>query len=393
MALQYNGTLLALSMLLLMSMKSSCSSKVGTVNGDIGTPIEEVGVIDTNSSPSDDQALFYSYDAYAGRLNLLDGSSQTLRFSETWQVQGDGLDQAWIAGPEGRFFFGVKDDQLYIYRSGEAGELVNDFAGKLNSYASDPEQGFYVFVDSFLSILVLKVSEDGNIAGSWLGGSILDGESSIKAGDILTGGVFLIATTDGTLLSIDMEQSIAQQTWVTQEHSPAIGNPTWIADTGYQGAHALILDSDNVLYLFDAIDGTIVQQEEVKSVLTRSKSGDDHLIVRRDDNNAYLIHGSDGTAWQEYLLPSLSVTLKETKVGDGYLMAVATGSVSQFYKLRLSDGLVERRVEIKSYDKVGFTTDHIILFQDSPLGYIQMIDFDSSEEVIFSGFNLDSLQD
>ena len=90
---------------------------------------------------------------------------------------------------------------------------------------------------------------------------------------------------------------------------------------------------------------------------------------------------------------TLAGNINGTKVHKGYMLLIRQSSREiQYYRIRLSDGLVESRVDVLSYDKVGFTSEKVIVFQDSPLGYIELIDFESEEKETLSGFNLEFLQ-
>ena len=204
-------------------------------------------------------------------------------------------------------FFGIEFDKLYLYRQGQERELVNTFAGEILSYAASRTQGYFIFVDSYNSILMTQINSDGTVASTWTGGTILDGEDTIVTGDVLASGIFAIGTSSGKLLSVDIAASITNKSWVLNE-LPAQPEPIlWIGKVSANENYALLVSGNDsgrqyTLQLVDMRAGSVVESRDLSGLeLSVSKSGDDHLIAFNGSENRVYIGGSSSI--QDYLLP------------------------------------------------------------------------------------------
>ncbi len=389
MGFQYSLNVLKILLIILCQVQHACSNSKVSGAGGIGEEIPEVGF--SKQSGSNDQSIFQAYDQYSNRLNFIDTKNQSLSFSQ--QVASSNGDESWISGKNSSYFFGIEGDRLYIYRQDQERSLVNTFAGNIESYATSYEKGIFIFVDSFASIMMINVSESGYVESSWIGGSIINSEDEILAGDVLTSGHFLISTKAEKLYFIDIESSIATQSWVIDEIGLELGEVQWVGKVDGNSSHALVFNSSKNVFLIDVVSGTLLDQLDLsQSNVYLSKNGTDHIAYIDSENTNRVILGSAANTIQSFVLPEIQNRVTETKVENGYMLAVSKGTTEQYYKVRLSDGLVERRVDVQYYDKLGFTENYVVIFQNSPLGYIKLINFETREETIFSGFNLEALQ-
>ena len=75
---------------------------------------------------------------------------------------------------------------------------------------------------------------------------------------------------------------------------------------------------------------------------------------------------------------------------NNYILALGGSGRQQYFKVRLDDGLVERRVDVEPYSRLGFTQKpyNTIPGKYSSLwGTFKVIDFDTRESTLLTHFS------
>lgn len=368
---------------ILLFMACSSGSGPGTT---IGQVIDQFDPQFMESVEVDGSQRFFAYDRYAKRLNFVDAGTQELSFSP---ILGDrGPERYWISGPQGRSLIDLSGKNVDV-RIGDSSTPVFALAGSIVAYTQDPEQGYFVFVDEFFSIAILQLGNDGSVLKKWIGGSILDGSFRILAGEIISGGKLVLATTQAKLIMVDLAETLRSQAWSFQTLGENQSNVSWMGRIGQRSDRVLSYDGQDIR-LINLNDASVLDIMRIGSKVNVSKRGLSHIGFVNTSGLPAIVYSQDGETLKVFVSP-----VAEDQAIFSYLQAdslVALSAKNKVYKLRLSDGLVEKSLDVDISGQIGLGVNALVVVRDSPLGSIEMIKLDQGESTTRSNFNLSVLQ-
>ena len=369
---------------------SACAAKRQIVEVEtVGQIGEEVSL---DKAISNEQGDFIYYDRYTQRVHTVNSLNGTLQSSSSLASEFDLSNVALLAGSSPEQFFVIESDSLYVMTAERTIEKIHVFASPINSYASDYRNGNFAFVDEFGGVLLASYPQ-GKPATKWVGSSLLTADESFTIGDII-GDKLVLATNIDRLIVIDIKESINSQSWIYEELSQAV-KITWFGKARANAAFALYVDADQNLGVINITQGQITSLIDLSGhELLYSKDGIDHVIARNLETSEILVYTlSQNGSLITGIAPETNIDVESTTVNGDYLLA-SSGNRQQttFYKIRLSDGLIESRVDAEDYDRIAYTEDKVVLFKDSPLGFVEIINFADREVKSIAGFNLEALQ-
>lgn len=382
----YHINLLSLTAFILLS----CKNQYPYSSSQIGTDISN-----TESSTVSDQgaSVYYYYDKQSNRINLLNQETSDISFSQDLSQYRETDDDTWFVAFAAKVLLRVANKQVLLVRDDGSSQTIHTFAGSVKSYSKSSDDLYFVFVDEFNSILLVSFDESSNFVGSWISGSLVEGSATINSGEILSDGTFLVSLSNGNLSRVNISESITNQAWVKSDIDFGVDSISWIGQVNETGERALLFSSSlRKAYLTNTVSGEILQEENFSSGnITLSKKGTHHIVIQ-EGQQVKVIRGSSGSQWQEFSLTTTSTySFQSSRLNDSYFL-ISVNSPAQFYKIRLSDALVQNQVQVDSYDKFYLTTEYVILTKDLPLGYVNFVNFSDQEEKVISGFNLDVFQ-
>lgn len=324
-----------------------------------------------------------------------------MSISKSFALSNAGNEHTLASGPNNSYVIDFSTKHLEIIKADSTrSEQFLDFQGTPVSAAFDASLGIMVMLDDIQSVGLLMFSEIGDVKKSWLGGSLIAADKSLRAGDIDNKGQLLLSTSDNSIAIVDIEKSIDAKEWISEIFATDLENIYWIAPDSDLDGLSLILSKES-LAILNTNTRTVTNIIELLASEwedpTFSKNGKPHVITTRV---------RDGSAQLHYI--DLNGTLKTHNVpASGYSFVPISESyldkdlstftyfremfdnVYSISKFRLSDNLALFYEDIESSGKVFLTPNHLFINKEAPLGYLQVLDFESSQLKEIKGYNFE----
>ncbi len=363
----------------------ACSSQ-SRPGSTVGQAIDQFDPQFMESALVEGNQRFFAYDRYAKRLNFVEPGTQALSFSP---ILGElGPERYWISGPQGNSLIDLSGKNIDI-RIGDSSSRVLSLAGSIVAYAQDSEQGYFIFVDEFFSIAMIQIGNDGAVLKKWIGGPILDASFRILAGEILSGGKFVLATSSAKLIVVDIALSLQNQAWSFQAIGQSQKNVSWIGKVGQRNDRILSYNGLDI-QLIDLADASVLDTKTIGSNVKASKRGLSHIGFIDASGLPAIVHTQDGEKLKVFVS-----SIAEDQPIFSHLQSdslVVLSAKNKVYKLRLADGLVEQNLDVDLSGQIGMGAHALVVVHDSPLGSIEMVNLDLGEKTTVTQFNLSVLQ-
>jgi hypothetical protein len=382
--------LLILSALLL----SACSGGVSPTTRLVGDPLtSQTSLYDGQGNQT---TILQFIDHASNRIIKADVKDMEILGAVSQQLAGD---EIYIAnGYESKFSIVFSKNDLQIVRSeGDRTENPFDFQGEPVSADFGIESGYFVMQDDLRSIGVMKLSQSGKLEKSWLGGSLLDEEKNISAGDIDSRGNLLLALSDGSFAAADLADVLKKKKWTYTDIDSDLRDPLWVAPGSDR--YSLVVGESSA-QVIDTESMSVVDAQDFPSpssdIVGMSKAKTPHFIVTDPTNDRlelwYL--NAEGTIDTLELL-DVEYDTYESSVFDvesqELLVMFSNGidGVRTVTKLRLSDNLVVIKRELSPEGDAILSDPYVFIDRKASLGYLESYDLDTKESKVAQGFNFD----
>lgn len=223
------------------------------------------------------------FDRNVGRIHLF--ATTDLAFLKSFTVDRPESAHYVLYSEAGGYIVDLSEKHLTIIKG--SGETVRDpvrFSGNPLSTIFRPDQGLLAIYDDRNSLVLMKLSADGQVTDFWEAGVLIDEEKTILSGDMTDDGRLVFALAGETLAVIDMQNAITQKKWggsnlTTFTHT--IDRVAWVGIPRGQSNLVMVAGSSHVALIdltLKAVSGTPLDLEH-RRVLHYSKSVDPHLIL------------------------------------------------------------------------------------------------------------------
>ncbi|MBP9708441.1 MAG: hypothetical protein KBD78_12425 [Oligoflexales bacterium] len=375
----------------------SCSTKEEIEkSGYIGETLEPTSFQFKDDVNAD--AAFFVDDPSSRILEL---KLADMSISKSFALSNAGNEHTLASGPDGSYVIDFSTKHLEIIKTdGTRSEQFLDFQGTPVSAAFDASLGIMVMLDDIYSVGLLMLSETGDLRKSWLGGSLIAAGKSLRAGDIDSKGNLLLSTSDDSIAIVNIEESIDAKEWVSESFATDLENIYWIAPDSDLDGLSLLLSKES-LAIFNSNSGSISEQKELPSATMRvsinSKNGKPHVITTDKNGTTIQLHFiNSGGSLDTVNIPPSGIDL--FPISDSYLdkdlstftyFRTLFDGEYEISKFRLSDNLALFYKVIDSAGKASLTPNHLFINKEAPLGYLQVLDFESSLLKELKGYNFE----
>lgn len=303
------------------------------------------------------------------------------------------------------------------------------FQGTPASVAYGPASRTMVMQDDLKSIGILKLGETGAIEKSWLGGPLVADGKSVTAGDLDKAGRMILSVSDNSLTLVDIDATLAQQSWQTSSFTTTLTGINWVAPDQNVDNMTLVA-TDTKLGLINMATQTLADSVDFPStaigkqttmalskftsqtdyfyrtpyyynqqkLIGLSKSGKPHAIVRASSASepVLLYAGSDGkikrhplqkAASGYYLQSYLSNDAKELVV-----MIQPNYREISILGLRLSDNLVIRQTTVPRVGSAQINNKLLFIDHQTGLGRLDLHSLEDDTVKTIEGYNFDFLR-
>lgn len=409
-------TVFFLSMLMFVT---ACSDKDLNFSGQdehlIGMALASISPM--TSPGAEDTTQVAIYDETIRKVHHFDLNNAGL--IKTFDVLNNGakVKHYELLGLNGKYIVDLSYQNISLYDS--AGGAIShnplSFRGTPKSGAFQPHLGNLIIYDDLSSVGILKLDANGRVLKSWVSGPS-DGASSVSAGDLSSNGDLILAYGSGDIKSQDVDQSVAQRTWVNKfTWYSNIRNILWLAPI--PGNHEQILvRNQSKIYLLNMYTQTILAEFSLTDyeVVKYSKLENPHLLLRKITSGAerndlivvYIdsselktktLHGMKKAILSSRLnLAKDSFTILDTEYYNTYY---GTKSITLFdysdytkesrslTRYRFSDMLSERNISLGN-QQTSLSQNFLFSLFPSKLGYATRYDLVNGQQVEMKRFNM-----
>jgi hypothetical protein len=355
------------------------TSRKPTGESRIGAPLEESYSAFTGTAGTaflDNEAVYIDDKNRSVTVFQVEPFAVVSRLDLPGSVDG----QAFFAGRNNAFFV-LKESRGFgvMKRDGQYVKNPVPMFGKLTSASYDAAGQRLVLQDDLDSVALVAFDDVGNVARSWIGGPMLDGENAIIAGNLLENGTLLVSLSNQQMATVDFEASIANGRWEFSAFDlPIPGELIWLSPV-YALEPVVIARTAKSIFTFD------VQQQKVIDMITLadgetalhfnrsvghviiSQHGQKHVLVHADQSGKLLrktIHNAPVSASVDR---SVEFSVLDQSGGSLTVMAGVDRQPS-IYRNRLADGLFVGVVPVAGFGRTIITSSFVIEVLDYRLG-------------------------
>jgi hypothetical protein len=278
------------------------------------------------------------------------------------------------------------------------------FQGTPIASAYNPLTRTMIMQDDLYSVGLIKFTEIGGVASSWLGGPTIATGKTISAGDLDRSGRLILAMTDGTFSVVDVDQSISKESWQSTNFTTTLKSINWVAPDTSSADLSLVSSSTDVGVVNVATQA--VTESQSISVYSRavSKAGKPHVITKASIDSDYTMYylNASGALTTYTLKDTGSGTYSKSYLSSdasqlSVLLKVETDKYRNTYQLRalavrLSDGLVLHDRTVTAKGAVSMDSQFLFVNQDAALGKLQLFDMETDDVKTIQGYNFNYLR-
>jgi hypothetical protein len=408
--MHFNLLTLSLSILVSCGSGSPRTQAVGIIGEKLGdlTPLLNATGIQASQ--------IYLVDKPTNRILKVDLAS--LNLMKSHEISRPGELHSLASGADGSYVIDFSNKHLEIIGSnGERQDRPFAFQGTPVSAAFNGATGTFVMQDDLQSIGLMLLASDGTVLKSWLGGPLFGTDKSLVAGDIDSSGRLILATSDKSIVMVDVEKSVDAKNWEFTSFDSKLDGINWIAPDSSQDDLSLVVSNNEIAVLnvktqviterLDLALGDILTETNPSEVLGKialevhslvlvgkSKLGKPHVFIDdvfSDRTSVVYINSSGKLAQHE--LPNTG----RTKQAESFLntnaeeltVLISADNSQRVTKLRISDNLVvlDEKIEVNGDVKLG--KDTLFINRNSPLGYLEAYDLSDMASRKLTGFNFE----
>lgn len=374
-------------------------------NYNIGNPTKSVAALNTpDEGESQNLVLF---DKTVRRIHQFDLTG--MKHIRSFAVRNPQDEHFVLYGNNGNYIIDLSLKGLSIFN--KYNQVVHQpikFQGTPKSAAFLPSKGIVVVYDDLMSVGMMKVDANGEVLKKWVGGSLVAGISSISAGDLNADGKLILALSNGSIVVVDVEQCMDNQSWGTlTSFATGLTDIKWLAPLSLT-PHQVLVRSSSKVALIDINAQTVLSSYDIPGrVLKISKFNDPHVILENGSkieivyaqgsqvlSRTYIPHVKTDAMY--YLLSSNLDLVKDTwsfvdsTEPVSYLFNDLDGTQKsrRFVRNRFSDFLATHNKEISNDTQVELANGFIFALYPSELGYAVRYDVDSDAKSELKLFNL-----
>lgn len=281
--------------------------------------------------------------------------------------------------------------------------LANPFSfqGEPKSVSWDSDTRNLIIYDDLKSVVMSKLTTEGDIAAKAILGSNLDSaaeDSEILTGDLDDQSRLILFMANNQFAVVDFDATISGEKWIyTTFDLPGITQVDWIAPLKTKNNRAL-LSSNEGLFLIDYVTQNILDQfnfAENSTIIHRSRNFTPHIIYDSGSVKSVVYPSDDKIQSIKTINFSLMYAVGSSvldTVKDSYAISYATEmnseSIDRVSRYRISDGLFTSDQQMKNHvGQLIVGEKYAVSIFDSYLGHIQRTDLVTSDQEMLSGFN------
>lgn len=309
------------------------------------------------------------------------------------------VDQSILYNDEHDYFVTIADSRYAIVRA-DGGSSIDPapMLGNIKTVAFATKASRLAMSDDTGAIALLRLSDTGEVQGSWVGGPIIGGQVA-GAGAMTSNGLLTFISSGGKVLVVDVDASINARAWKFEAKTiDGFAEARWVAAIPGVDDRLLAL-TDKQVVVIDVRAGTIVDTYDIgeQRVVGSYFSKTPHIITAPSKlvgsgltPVAVTYFGDDGQ------LQTFNGAVGETNVGMSVL-DIANDRLtyrfgSSILRHRLSDSLQTASIKAVNKAEMALADDYVLYHYQSAFGLIRRRSYgkvDDTQEIRM--FNFESV--
>jgi hypothetical protein len=384
----------------------------------IGVKIEKVSAL---IPPSGAQATVVTiFDDTVDRIHRFDLVNMKLR--QSLKPQKRKQKHYLLYDQNGNYTVDLTQNGLSVFdRFGNAQHNPIVLPGKPISAAFRPEHGTLVVYDDKMTVGIIKLNGDGRVTDSWVGGSIVGSGQTLQSGDLNEDGDLVLSLSNQLMAVVDVDQTLATDTWSATTFSVAHDNMSWVAPVRgapdrflvYTASKILLVDK-NTEAVVDSLDINV--SPKYLRVQKLAKYPDPHVVLkgRSEVAIAYvdgneiktksMYHHFDPILASHLDLSNDTWTYIQSKFKMDFKTSIENGSLvfyqdenytkknRRLVRYRFSDMMNVKNQSLPDRAKLQMAETFVFGLFPSELGLATRIDINSGSKENVKGFNVKYLK-
>lgn len=395
----------------------------------IGSPLTKNSKLQSSSEDESDKIVVF--DKTIKKVHHFDLASST--HLGRYDVEKPDDDHFLIYSSTKNYFVDMTRKKITVQAlDGSKNNNGVKFAGTPISATYDSKKGYLVVYDSFQSVLIYKIDDNGSIVSSFVSGPEIKEKGTIQAGDLSTGGKLVLSVRGvadanaGTpaadfIVVIDVEAALAKQTLndpaVMTQIPSTLTEMSWVAPVrGYD--NLVMIKSAGKLTLMNLDTQAVTSIDTDDWVVEKySKTKDAHVVMRKSYNfladangnlERRLYYVEAGVLKSKVLTKNFKFIIsshldlkrgfwnvtKATVIDelDLYNSYLDFKEGRSFTRIRTSDLLSVIDTDIAKDATIEIGNDFLFSLYPSPMGYATRTEIDSNQVSYIRNFNVQDMQ-
>ena len=262
----------------------------------IGTKLEDMSSLNDDVGNEINQIVVY--DQTVSRIHQFNLDNMSIERS--LPVLNPGIPHNVLYNLAGNYVIDFTTKHISFYdRLGRATHNPIRFVGTPISAAFRPSLGLLVVYDSLMSVGILKINASGSVLQARKVGADLGGNRTIAAGDIDDGGRLILALSDGTIVKVDLDATLASGVW-TLIGTPIVSGLTdinWLAPVRGQPNQVMVATKDKMAVVDTNVGAVIGTPTTLDGpIVWRSKGIDAHILTSNYTSSGVRLYYVSGSA-------------------------------------------------------------------------------------------------
>lgn len=279
----------------------------------IGNSLEDMSSL--NDDAGNEINKIVVYDQTVSRIHQF--NMDNMAIERSLPVLNPGIPHNVLYNLSGNYVIDFTTKHISFYdRLGKATHNPIRFVGTPVSAAFRPSQGWLVVYDSLMSVGILKVNAAGTVLQQRKVGPDLGSNRTIAAGDIDDGGRLILALSDGSIVKVDLEATLANG-W-TVIGAPIVTGLTdikWLAPVRGQPDQVMVTTKDKMAVI-DTQAGAVIGTPTTLdgSIVWQSKGIDAHVLTANYSSSGVRLYYVSGSTVLSKHLPRASGSITHSRL-------------------------------------------------------------------------------
>lgn len=352
------------------------------VDENIGEKLKPVTtIVDTNGVNSSEVIVFDQTTRLLHKFSLDQMTHRT-----AWRVLNPSLEHYILQASSGAYAVDISQKNISIFRSdGAAIHNPIRLPGNPLSASFRSATGYLVVYDDTGAVGFLKLSPNGDVLDSWVGGSVLTDDVLLKAGDFLNDGRLVLSLSDNSIAIVNADQTMAQKKWIFTRFTSPIPEIKVIAPVPGQPNLVMAFSNTKLALISLATQAAVASHDLAgyRTTVMFSKRVNPHFIFEKNTGGRTLVYVKDAQLNPRDLpasfTESVTTSVLDLATDQWTFVERAWGKngIVGVKKYQFSGLLSKQYFTVPNQAQLEISNNKLLALHPSELGYAVCYDIDT----------------